>query len=96
MGVKLGVSALAGVVYRGDTASAHALLAAQIEGKVVAIDASHWLYQSNNVARAQAYLAKDGDNPGAALRQSAATLFTDRLIQLLRYGAHPLVVGPAT
>jgi 5'-3' exonuclease len=92
MGVKLNVDALDGVLYGGGTASAHALLAAQIDRKIVAIDASHWLYQSHNMARTQAYLAKDRDDPGAALRKSAAVLFTDRCIQLLRYGAHPLVV----
>lgn len=74
MGVKLDVDALDGVVYDGGTASAHALLAAEIESKVVTIDASHWLCQSNNVSRDQAYLAQDRDDPGAALRPSAASV----------------------
>lgn len=90
MGVKLDAQDVA-EDFCGDTRESHARLAQQVRDKVVAIDAAQWLFQANSQPERQALFAQGRSEFDAMVANSVA-FFTDRCLQLLRYGAHPVVV----
>ena len=81
---------LDGKVYSGESCAAHQELVQQIVDKVIAIDGAQWLHHCDAAARSAQFADRSGD--GDAFAQSAIDIFASRIIQLLRYGASPIVV----
>lgn len=100
MGVKIKLEDIGVKHYLAETLAQHADLAAQLSDKVVAIDIAHWMYQSEGSgARALGYMTANAENPldpETEWVQNTVSFCIDRLIQLLRYGAHPVVVRPCS
>ena len=93
MGVDIGREQLGTRLLTGATKLEHAELAKEILDKVVAIDIAAWLYASDgNAQRNQVFAQQHPEDPELAFQNNAADLLIDRLIQLVKYGAHPVAV----
>eukprot|EP00892_Ulva_mutabilis_P005754 jgi/Ulvmu1/3550/UM166_0004.1 len=90
MGVKVRFDDLRPLECDGSTYDEHCKVVEAIEGQVVAIDASQWVFQAYQGARSRQ--AQDAVGFTEAIRLSAITLIFDRVSQILRYGGHPIVV----
>ena len=92
MGVKFNVKKLLAFEdFAGQTKAQHTQLADQIRGKVVAIDSAQWLFQASTQPERDKAFGKNRTDHDAFVANSV-TFFLDRCLQLLRYGAHPIVV----
>lgn len=100
MGVQIDLNELQLRECDGKTPARHAELAACVESKIVAVDGNLWLAQARQTAgatnRMDGFTQAAGGNEEDALQHSAIMLFVDRCTQLLRYGAHPVVVRICT
>ena len=77
-------------VYTGSPEAEHQLLINQIVDKVIVIDGAQWLHHCDGGARAATFTERNSDEDAFAL--NAVDMFASRIIQILRYGASPVVV----
>jgi hypothetical protein len=85
--------------YGDGTVSGHAALAELLDGRFVAVDAAQWLEAFESSQKSKDFVNFQYTNrrqSPAESRRKAAALCIGRLLELLQYGAHPLVVRPST
>jgi superfamily I DNA and RNA helicase len=96
MGVDIHMKNFAPTRHDGTTSCSHGALVKTIEDSVVAIDGALWQRQahqtSGNNSRFEMMLNAAHGDWELAHRRNIIQLFVDRCLQLLRYGAHPVVV----